>query len=240
MSEALQRGWEQLLNGPLLGIALTLLAFELGVWLNRRAGGTPALHPVLIAIGLLIGFLLLSGIPYERYFQGAQFIHFLLGPATVALAIPLFEHRQQIKQLFGPLTVACLAGIATAIASTLGLAYLFGAHRETVMSLAPKSVTTPIAMGISEQIGGIPSVAAALVLITGAIGCLCAPLMFRLLRIKNHAAQGFTLGLSAHGFGTVQAFTVSRQAGAFSGLAMGIAGVITAFLLPAVVRLFGL
>lgn len=240
MTEGLTAYWSYLQGSPLLGLLLTIIAFQLGLWLNRRAGGSPVLHPVIIAIALLIGFLLLTGISYQEYFEGAGFIHLLLGPATVALAVPLFDHRSQIRRLFKPLLISCLVGIVTAVGSTLLLAWLLGAQRETIMSLAPKSVTTPIAMGISEQIGGIPSVAAGLVLITGAIGCILAPLLFRLLRIDSHAVQGFTLGVSAHGFGTAQAFGVSNQAGAFAGLALGLAGLLTAFLLPLAVRLLGL
>lgn len=239
MPEAMLHMWEVLTQSPLFGLTITILAYLVGEWVNARAGGTPILHPVLLAIGLLIGVLLLADIPYETYFSGARFIHFLLGPATVALAVPLFDHREQIRRLFKPLAISCLAGVVTAVGSTLLLAELFGAQRETTLSLAPKSVTTPIAMGISEQIGGVPSVTAVLVLITGAIGCICVPWLMRCFRIEDHAVHGFALGMSAHGFGTAQAFYLSQRAGAFSGLAMGAAGVITAFLLPLWIYLLG-
>ncbi len=239
MIDSLLDYWRYFAASPLLGLLTTLLAFQLGLWVNRRAGGSPLLHPVIIAIALLIAFLLLVEIPYRQYFDGAKFIHLLLGPATVALAIPLFDHRRQIRQLFTPLLISCLAGIVAAVSSTLGLAWLLGAQRETILSLAPKSVTTPIAMGVSEQIGGLASVTAALVLITGAIGCLLAPWLFRLLRIRDHAVQGFALGLSSHGFGTAQAFGIGPKAGAFAGLALGMAGLLTAFLLPLAIRLLG-
>ncbi|RFA31464.1 hypothetical protein CAI21_02320 [Alkalilimnicola ehrlichii] len=232
--------WLWLQDGPLLGILLTVLAYQLGLWINRCAGGTPVLHPVIIAIALLIGLLLLADIPYRDYFAGAQFIHFLLGPATVALAVPLFDHKEQIRRLALPLLVACTVGVVTAVGSTLLLAWLLGARVETMLSLAPKSVTTPIAIGISEQIGGIPSVAAGMVLIAGAIGCILGPILFRLFKIREHEVQGFTMGLAAHGFGTAQSFGISHQAGAFAGLALGMAGLLTAFLLPLLVRLLGL
>ncbi|MDR5892671.1 MULTISPECIES: LrgB family protein [Halomonas] len=233
--------WVYLSGSPLLSLLATLLIFALAVRINRALGGTPLLHPVTLSIAMLIGLLLLVDMDYATYFEGAQFIHFLLGPATVALAIPLYDHRERVRRLLGPLLIACMTGIVTAVASTLGLAMALGARAETVLSLAPRSVTSPIAMGIAEQIGGIPSLAAGLVLLTGSIGCALSPWVFRLLRIKDPAVQGFSLGLSAHGFGTAQAFArIGAVAGAFSGLAMGLTGLLTAFLLPLLTGLFGL
>ncbi len=232
--------WVYLSGNPLLSLLATLLAFVLAVRINRAVGGTPLLHPVTLAIVMLIVLLLLVDMDYRTYFEGAQFIHFLLGPATVALAIPLYDHRERVRRLLWPLLLACGAGIFTAVASTLGLAMLLGARTETLLSLAPRSVTSPIAMGIAEQIGGIPSLAAGLVLLTGSIGCALGPWIFRLLRIRDPAVQGFTLGLAAHGFGTAHAFArLGAVAGAFSGLAMGLTGLLTAFLLPLITRLFG-
>ncbi|ATJ82926.1 LrgB family protein [Halomonas beimenensis] len=233
--------WVYLSGQPLLSLLATLLAFLLAVRLNRLVGGTPLLHPVMLAIALLIGWLRLVDLDYATYFEGAQFIHFLLGPATVALAIPLYDHRERVRRLLMPLLLACVTGIVTAVTSTLGLGMLLGARHETLMSLAPRSVTSPIAMGIAEQIGGIPSLSAGLVLLTGAIGCALGPFILRLLRINDPAIQGFTLGLAAHGFGTAHAFArLGAVAGAFSGLAMGLTGLLTAFLLPLVTRLLGL
>ncbi|MGM0703901.1 MAG: LrgB family protein [Pseudomonadota bacterium] len=233
--------WVYLSGHPLLSLLVTLLAFIVAVRINRALGGTPLVHPVTLAIALLIGFLLLADIEYATYFEGAQFIHFLLGPATVALAIPLYDHRERIRRLLWPLLLACGVGIVTAVGSTLGLAMLMGAQPETLLTLAPRSVTSPIAMGIAEQIGGIPSLAAGLVLLTGSIGCALGPGLFRLLGIRDPAVQGFTLGLAAHGFGTAHAFArIGAMAGAFSGLAMGLTGLLTAFLLPVIVALFGL
>ncbi|WP_280545979.1 MULTISPECIES: LrgB family protein [unclassified Halomonas] len=232
--------WVYLSGNPLLSLLTTLLVFVLAVRINRAVGGTPLLHPVTLAIAMLIALLLLVDMDYRTYFEGAQFIHFLLGPATVALAIPLYDHRERVRRLLWPLLLACGAGIVTAVASTLGLAMLLGARTETLLSLAPRSVTSPIAMGIAEQIGGIPSLAAGLVLLTGSIGCALGPWIFRLLRIKDPVVQGFTLGLAAHGFGTAHAFArLGAVAGAFSGLAMGLTGLLTAFLLPLIIRLFG-
>ncbi|MGB8712646.1 MAG: LrgB family protein, partial [Onishia taeanensis] len=154
---------------------------------------------------------------------------------------PLYDHRERVQRLIWPIMVACVTGIVTAVGSTLGIAMLMGASRETLLTLAPKSVTSPIAMGIAEQLGGIPSLAAGLVLLTGSIGCALGPWIFRLLRIKDPTVQGFTLGLAAHGFGTAQSFSsIGALAGAFAGLAMGLTGLVTAFLLPLIVALFGI
>lgn len=229
--------WVYMAASPLLHLMLTLLAFLLAQWVNRRAGGTPFLHPVLVAIALLVSLLLITGTPYSTYFEGAQFIHFLLGPAIVALAVPLFDHRERIRREFIPLMLACVAGIFTAVGSTILLVRLLGGREDTLLSLAPKSVTSPIAMGIAEQIGGYPALAAGIVLITGAIGCVLGPPIFRLLKIKDHAVQGFAMGLAAHGFGTAQCFSLSNLAGAFAGLAMGVTGLLSAFLIPLIMRL---
>ncbi|MDX1464990.1 MAG: LrgB family protein [Halomonas sp.] len=232
--------WVYLSGNPLLSLLATLLVFALAVRINRAVGGTPLLHPVTLSIAMLILLLLLVDMDYATYFEGAQFIHFLLGPATVALAIPLYDHRQRVYRLLWPLLLACGAGVLTAVSTTVGLALLLGADTRTLLSLAPRSVTSPIAMGIAEQIGGIPSLAAGLVLLTGSIGCALGPTILRLLRITDPAVQGFTMGLSAHGFGTAHAFArMGAVAGAFSGLAMGLSGLVTAFLLPLITGLFG-
>lgn len=233
--------WVYLSGNPLLSLLMTLVAFAAAVRINRALGGSSLFHPVTLAVAILIGLLLLMDMDYTTYFEGAQFIHFLLGPATVALAIPLYDHREKVRQLLWPLLLACVVGIITAVGSTLGLAAIMGAKPETLLSLAPRSVTSPIAMGVAEQIGGIPSLAAGLVLLTGSIGCVVAPWIFRVLRVRDPAVQGFTLGLAAHGFGTAHAFArIGAVAGAFSGLAMGLTGLLTAFLLPLLVRLVGM
>src|SRR5690606_1069199 len=194
--------WVYLAAEPLLWLTVTLAVFIASTWLNARLGGHPLAHPVLLAMLALIALLLLTGTRYETYFEGAQFIHFLLGPATVALAIPLHDNLHQIRRMLLPLALACLVGVAVAVSSAVGLAWLAGARGQTLLSIAPKSVTTPIAMGIAEQVGGIPSLAAGIVLVTGAVGAVAAGPLFRLARIRDERAQGFALGVAAHGFGT--------------------------------------
>ncbi|MHB0775598.1 LrgB family protein [Halomonas sp. WWR20] len=233
--------WVYLAASPLLHLLATLVAFVMATRINKWAGGTPFLHPVLVAIFLLIVFLVSTGTQYATYFEGAQFIHFLLGPATVALAIPLYDHLDRVRRMLVPIVVACVAGIITAVVSSVGIAVLLGARAETVLTLAPKSVTSPIAMGIAEKLGGIPSLAAGLVLITGAVGCALAPIIFRVVNVRDPSVQGFTMGLAAHGFGTAYSFaSIGALAGAFAGLSMGLTGLLTAFLLPPLVSLFGL
>ena len=219
-------------DSPLAGLTLTLLAYQAGVWSFQRSGRQPWANPVLIAILLICAALHLSGIPYPEYFAGAQTIHFLLGPATVALAVPLFTQWRNLRRMALPLTVALFVGSVAAAFSAMAVAQWLGASTETVRSLAPKSVTTPIAMGVAEKIGGLASLTAVFVIITGIVGAVCFPALFRLLRFRNHAAQGFAVGLAAHGLGTARAFMVSEEMGAFAALGMGLNGMLTALLLP--------
>lgn len=232
--------WTFFTAKPLLWLIVTIATFMATSWFNRRIGGTPLLHPVLVSLSLIILFLLLTGTEYETYFEGAQFIHFLMGPATVALAVPLFDHLERVKKMLLPLLVACIAGAVAAAASAVLVAQLMDAQMGTLLSLAPKSVTSPIAIGIAEKIGGYPSLASGLVLITGAVGCIVAPPIYRILNINDDSVKGFTLGVAAHGMGTAFAFEYGLMAGAFGGLAMGMTGAFTAFMLPLLIPLLGI
>ena len=225
--QAISETWVYLSASPLIGLTLTLLAYQFAFWLYQRSGHRAWANPVLIAI-----FLRATNIPYKRYFEGAQFVHFLLGPATVALAVPLFAQWKRLRRMALPLMVALFAGSATAAVSAMFIAKALGATPATVFSLAPKSVTTPIAMGVAEKIGGLPSLTAVLVIITGIVGAMGFPALFRWLGIRDHATQGFSVGLAAHGLGTARAFMFSEEMGAFSALAMGLNGLLTALLLP--------
>ena len=224
--------WIDLSASPRLGWTITLLAYVCALWLFRRSGQQAWANPVLIAIFVIILFLWASDIPYARYFEGAHFIHFLLGPATVALAVPLFAHWKRLKRMAFPLIVALIAGSATAAFSAMAIAKALGATPETIYSLAPKSVTTPIAMGVAEQIGGVASLTAVLVILTGILGAITFPSLFRVLGVRDPAAQGFAVGVAAHGLGTARAFLISEEMGAFSALAMGLNGLLTAVALP--------
>ena len=224
--------WQLLTESPVLWLALTIAVYMAATWLNQRCGRTPLLHPVVVSLSVIILILKLSQISYDTYIEGAAFLKFLMGPAIVALAIPLYDNLARVRDLLVPLLVGCVAGALTAALTAVGVALLMGADATTVLSLAPKSVTSPIAIGVADQIGGFGSLAAGLVLITGALGCLIAPILFRWLKIDDPAVRGFTLGVSAHAMGTAFAFEYGAVAGAFSGLAMGLTGAFTAFVLP--------
>lgn len=229
--------WVYLAASPLLWLSMTLAVYLAGQWLFRRSGGRALFNPVALAILLLVSLLLLTGTPYTTYFSGAQFIHFLLGPATVALAIPLYLHWDRVRRLFLPILAGLLTGSLTAILSAMAIAWLLGGSPQTLLSLVPKSVTTPVAMGIAEKIGGLPSLTAVMVILTGVIGAVAAPALLKGLRIHDDAVKGFAIGVAAHGIGTARAFQISGLAGAFAGLAIGLNAVLTALLAPLIVAL---
>lgn len=229
--------WVYLSASPLLGLTATLLAYQLAYAIYQRTRFNPLANPVAIAVALLVLILTVTKTPYQTYFDGAQFVHFLLGPATVALAIPLYQQVEKLKRDWFALLAGALLGSAAAIASAMGIAWLLGASQATILSIAPKSVTTPIAMGIAEKIGGLPSLTAVLVISTGILGATLARGILNLLRIDDHGTRGFALGVTAHGIGTARAFQVSTEMGAFAGLAMGISGVLTALVLPLMLKM---
>ncbi len=224
--------WVYLAASPLLWLTLTLVAYIAAFALYEKSGFNPLVNPVAIAVIVLVGILLATRTPYATYFDGAQFVHFLLGPATVALAVPLFEQVQKLKRAWFALAVGLLVGVVVAMVSALLIAWLLGASPATIASLAPKSVTTPVAMGISEKIGGIPSLTAVVVVLTGIVGAALGRFVFDALRVTNHAVRGFAIGLAAHGQGVARAFIVSDEAGAFAGLAMGLTALATALIAP--------
>lgn len=221
---------------PLLGLFMTLLAYQVALWIHRRCNGNPLTHPVLLSITFIVITLSITGIDYRSYFSGAQFVHFLLGPVTVALAIPLYAQIKPLVRLASPLLISLFVGSTSAILIAWWLAASTGAGSGTLLALAPKSATAPIAMGVAESLGGSPSLAMAFVQMTGIFGAIIAPLIFRWLRIDDDQVRGFSLGLAAHGIGTARAFQYSETAGAFGALAMGLNGLLTALLLPPMVQ----
>ena len=232
MGTDLYRIWVYLAETPLLGLTVTLLAYLAGGWLYRRARLHPLVNPVLIAVVALVALLLATDTPYPVYFEGAQFVHFMLGPATVALAVPLYRQFHLVRRSAVAIGVSLLAGSLAAAGSAVLVAVLLGASGETVRSLAPKSVTTPVAMGIAEKVGGLPSLTAVLVILTGIIGAVGGAYVLNALRIQDWRARGLAIGVASHGIGTARAFDVSQVAGAFSSLAMGLNALATAVLLP--------
>ncbi|WP_297791088.1 LrgB family protein [uncultured Marinobacter sp.] len=229
--------WVYLSASPLLGLTMTLVAYGLAYRLYLRTRSNPLANPVVTSVVMLIGVLVLTGTPYNDYFEGGQFVHFLLGPATVALAVPLYQQFSRLRQLWLPVTISLVCGVTIAAGSSIGLAWLLGGSTEIQMSLAPKSATAPVAMGISEKIGGLPSLTAVLVVITGITGAVLGTKLFEWIRVTDDTARGIAMGVAAHGIGTARAFQVSPQMGAFSGLAMALSAFATALLVPWLVDL---
>lgn len=224
--------WVYLQASPLLGLVATLLAYRAGLAVNRAAGGHALANPVLIAVVLLGLLLRTGGISYATYFQGAQYVHFLLGPATVALALPMYGNLGRIRRSIRAIAPALLAGSLTAAVSAMLLARSLGAPRVLVLTLLPKSVTTPIAMGIAEQVGGLPSLAAIFVILTGLVAAITVGPAMRLAGVTDWRAVGLAAGTAGHGIATARILLLSETAGAFGGLAIGLNGVLTAMLAP--------
>ncbi len=240
MEDRLSGIWVYLAQTPLFWLATTLVVYQGADWVYQRTRRLPVLHPVVTAIALLVALLLGTHTPYPSYLDGAQFVHFLLGPATVALAIPLYEQRTLLRQLLLPILGALAVGAVGAILAVVAIAQLLGTSRLTLLSLAPKSVTTPIAMGVAEQIGGVPSLTAVLVILTGIFGAVAAKEILDRVGVQDASARGFAIGLAAHGIGTARAFQLDPQTGTFAGLAMGLNGAVTALVAPVVLRLLEL
>ncbi|MCU0494216.1 MAG: LrgB family protein [Chloroflexaceae bacterium] len=232
--------WVYLAETPLLWLTLTVVVYYGATLLHQWAGGAALLNPVLVAVVVLVSLLLFTGTPYSTYFDGAQFVHFLLGPATVALALPLYHAASRLRQMLLPLLAALLVGASVSVLSAAGLGWLLGLSPEALRSLLPKSVTTPIAMGISEQVGGLPPLTAVFVILTGMCGAMTAHWLLRRAHVDDPATQGFAIGLAAHGIGTARAFQLHPEAGAFAGLAMGLNGAASALLVPLLVHLLRL
>ncbi|MEW5421333.1 LrgB family protein [Amorphus sp. 3PC139-8] len=231
--------WVYLEEEPLLWLTVTLAAYWVATRIAARFDNAPLANPVVIATALVMACLSFTGTPFPVYFEGAQFVHFLLGPATVALAVPLVENFGHVRRALLPLAIALLAGSVTAVGSALALGYAFGLPHDILVSLAPKSVTTPIAMAISERLGGIASLAAVLVITTGVLGAILLTPLMRLLRIEDDRARGLAAGVAAHGIGTARAFQLTPLAGTFSGLGMALNGLLTALLVPFLLVLLG-
>jgi len=229
--------WVYLSASPLLHLTMTLVVYQLATMLYRRGRMNPLLNPVMLSIIAIVAILASTGTRYQAYFDGAQFVHFLLGPATVALAIPLYRQFERVRRSALAVLSSIILGSATAAVSAVGIAWLLGGSKEALASLAPKSVTTPVAMAIAEQLGGLPSLTAVLVISTGIIGAIAGPWVLDLFRVRNMAARGLAMGTASHGLGTARAIQVDEVAGAFSGLAMGLNALATAVLLPLLWRL---
>jgi predicted murein hydrolase (TIGR00659 family) len=229
--------WVYLSATPLFGLTATIVTYVLAHAVYARLGQAPWANPVLWTVLVLVALLAITGTPYPTYFAGAQFIHFLLGPAVVALAWPLWLRRAELRRRAGALLVAALVGGAVASGSAVALGWWLGLTPELLRSLAPKSVTAPVAMGIAEQLGGIPALAAVFAVLTGLIGALSAKYLFDALRIAQPEVRGFALGTTSHGIGAARALQVHPDAGAYAGLALGVQVLLATALMTALGRL---
>ncbi len=232
MTDDLYSIWVYLAETPLVGLTLTLASYTAGSWLHRRSGSRAIINPVLLAVVITSAVLAVTGIDYRTYFEGAQFVHFLLGPATVALAVPLHRQLPQIRRLALPLLAAVGIGSLTAIVTAIAIAAALGAADQTLLSLAPKSATAPVAMGVSEQLGGVPSLTAVFTILTGITGAVCGGAVLNLVRVRDQRARGLAVGVVAHGIGTAREMQVHPTSGAFAGLGLALNAVMTALLVP--------
>ena len=225
-----------IINFPLFGVLITVAAFYLGQKLYLKSNRHPVLQPVVIGMAVVIGSVIILRVPYETYYNSSYLLHAMLGPATVALAIPLFQNAKRIRALLLPIFLTVLVGGTLTIAMAVGTLWILDANINTMLSMPTKSITTPIAMIVTEQIGGIPALSAMFVLLTGALGAMIGIPLMNKMGIKDQGVKGFTMGLTAHALGTARALEESEECGAFSALAMSITGVMTALLLPFMVE----
>lgn len=231
--------WVYLAATPLFGLTATLTTYVLAQAVYVRLDHAPAANPVLWTVLALGALLMLTGTPYATYFSGAQFIHFLLGPAVVALAWPLWQRREELRRRWRAVAAAALVGGAAAAGTALAVGWALGLPAAVLASLVPKSVTAPVAMGIAQQLGGIPALAAAFAVLTGLIGALLAKPLFDLLRIRQPEVRGFALGTASHGIGAARALQVNPVAGAYAALALGLQVLLASLLLPLTSLLLG-
>lgn len=220
-----------LLSSQIFWLAATLIVFEGADILSRRSGRHPLCHPVLLATPVLIALLLATHTSYPVFLNATGVLGFLLGPAVVGLAVPIWARRAIIRRLALPILLALLAGAITASASAVAVLSLFGAPRAMLASIAPRAVTTPVAMAMANALGGVPSLAAVIVLFAGIVGAMTATPLFNRLGVRDYRARGFAIGVSAHGFGTARAFQVDEVAGAFASLGMAMNAIATCVLL---------
>ncbi len=224
--------WVYLTGTPLLSLVLTLIAYQVGLMIYERFNKNPFANPVAIAIGIVILSTTLMQMPYATYFEGAQFIHFLLGSATVALAVPIYKGWHLLKGRGIILSLSLIAGGAVSIFSAIGFATILGIPKDLLLPFYAKSVTAPIAMGVAETIGASPTLTAVYAVSTGIIGAILARYVLDFLKITQWWQRGFAIGVAAHGIGTSRAFSVNAEAGAFASIGMGLHGVVGAIMIP--------
>ncbi|MCT7637760.1 LrgB family protein [Aliarcobacter butzleri] len=223
---------------PLTWLIITIAAFKFGIIIYEKFNKHTLLQPIIIAYVIILFLIIFTNTSFEKYFKSVEIIHFFLGPATVALALPLYKNLKYIKSLFLPIVLTLFIAGVFSIVIAVSLLYIFGAHLPTILSMTTKSITAPIAIITSEQIGAIPSLAVGFVLITGIVGALFGTIVFKIFKVKYETSKGFSLGLVSHGIGTARAIEISEKAAAFAALAMGLSGIFTAIFLPIVITYF--
>jgi predicted murein hydrolase (TIGR00659 family) len=228
---------DSVLSHPLLSLVLTVAVFTAASWINQRLRGHPLVNPVLLSVCVVMVFLSATGMPYERYFEGAQFIHFLLGPATVALAVPMFRHFDKLRAAALPILVGIVSGSLAGLVLVATLGRVLAADPSLVASLATKSVTAPVAMAIADHTGAIPSLAAIIAVLAGMTGAAFGPALLNWLGITEPMARGLAMGTASHGQGTARILQESEEAGAVSAIAMGLTALIMAGVMPLLVRI---
>jgi predicted murein hydrolase (TIGR00659 family) len=234
--EALGSAIRTAVNDPLFSLIVTLLAYQSGVYAQKLCGGSVLINPFLIAVILLVAFLKAADISYEHYMQGGELVGFLLAPATVALALPLYANLKSIRRSALAILPAVIIGSLTTSLSAMLIGYVLGASPALIVSLGVHSATTPVAIGICEQIGGMPPLAAAFTLLTGLTGVILFSPAMHVLRIKDWRARGLGIGTAAHGLGTARMLQLNETAGAYGGMAIGLGAIITAVIMPIVVH----
>ncbi|MGY3238477.1 putative murein hydrolase (TIGR00659 family) [Bradyrhizobium sp. USDA 4472] len=232
MSENSFSLWVYLSQSPLVWLTGTLSVYGIADAFSLATNRHPLANPVLHSIWIIGAVLIITDTPYTTYFAGAQFVHFLLGPATVALAIPLYDNRARVAAALLPMVISLVVGSVTAIVTVVLFAEAFGLPRAIILSLSPKSVTAGVAMGISESLHADPSLTAISVVLTGILGAIIVTPLMNRAAITDFRARGFAVGIAAHGIGTARAFQVDELAGVFSGIAMGLNALVTSLLVP--------
>ena len=228
---------EYITSTPLTWLIFTLGAYKIGIIIYEKTNKHTLLQPIVIAYILIMCAILITKTSYKDYFKAVEIIHFFLGPATVALALPLYKNLKYIRSLFFPIIITLFVAGTFSISIAVILLWSLDASISTILSMTTKSITAPIAIITSEQIGAIPALAVGFVIITGIIGALFGTLIFKFMKIKNETSKGFALGLISHGIGTARAVEIGEKAAAFGALAMGLSGIFTAILLPIIINL---
>lgn len=229
--------WDWLRSSPLFFVLLTLAAYRLGREARERTGGHALAQPVLVAIVVIGLVLALADIDYPAYRDGTVLIAFWLGPATVALAVPLHQNAHRLKGFVVPMLIAIPLGAVVSIVTAFGLTRLLGGGEELALTLAPKAATTPVSLALSGENGGIPALTAVLAILVGILGAVAGPAVLNLLRVRDRRARGLAMGAVSHGVGTSRSLHDDETEGAFAGLSMGLTALATSLLLPVVLLL---